>query len=88
MFEFSGERFNTGVSIIDSAMNVISPSLNIESIHTQDGLEILAQDGYSLLRESWDINTSVVTAENDEIQIEADSFINFTEIDPFSEGVY
>jgi hypothetical protein len=88
MFEYSGERINTGVIPIDSVFEQISPSLNIESIHTEDGLEIIAEDGYSLLNEAWDINTSVITADNDEIEAEADAFINFSEIDPFSEGAY
>jgi hypothetical protein len=88
MFEYAGERFNTGVRVIDKAMEELSPSMNIESIHTESGLELLAEDGYTLLHESWDINTGYTAADNDIIETEADNFLNFTEIDPFSEGAY
>jgi len=36
--------------------------------------------------ESWDIDNSDVTAQNDEIESEADDFIDFTQINPFSEN--
>lgn len=88
MFEFSGERFNTGVSFIDKTMEQYSPAMNIEAVQTESGVELLAEDGYTLLYEQWDINNNSDAADNDVIQTEADNFLNFTEIDPFSEGVY
>lgn len=88
MFEFSGERFNTGVADIDDAMSVYSPAMNIESFQTEDGLELLDESGYTLLRESWDVNNATPSADNDQIEFEADNFLNFTEVDPFSEGAY
>jgi len=88
MFEFSGERFNTGIPQIDLAMNKVSPSMNDESIHTETGVELIDESGYTLLLDSWDINNAVPSADNDAIQTEAADFLNFTEIDPFSEGVY
>ena len=88
MFEYGGERFDTGIEVIDSMMGDVSPALNIESIHTEDGVELLAEDGYSIIRDQWDINTANPSADNDIIQTEAADFLNFTEIDPFSEGAY
>ena len=88
MFEYSGERFNTGVSFIDTKMEELSPAMNIEAVQTESGVELLAEDGYSLLYEAWDINNAGDAADNDAIQTEAANFLNFTEIDPFSEGVY
>jgi hypothetical protein len=88
MYEYSGERFNTGIDQIDLAMNRVSPAMNIESLNTEDGLELVDQSGYTLLLDSWDINNAVASADNDTIQTEATAFINFTEIDPFSEGNY
>lgn len=88
MFEFSGERFNTNISFIDETMEQYSPAMNIEAVQTESGVELLAEDGYSLLYEAWDINNNNDAADNDIIETEADNFLNFTEIDPFSEGVY
>lgn len=88
MFEHAGERFNTGLQYIDDMMDTYSPLMNVESLLTESGVELLDQDGYTLLQDDWDINTAVVTADNDVIQMESDTFLNFTEIDPFSEGTY
>lgn len=88
MFEYAGERFDTGISVIDGMMGELSPSMNIDAFRTEDGVEILAEDGYSLIQDMWDINTSMPFADNDEIQAEAGSYINFSEIDPFAEGNY
>ena len=88
MFEYSGERFNTGVSLIDYTMEQYSPAMNIEAIMTETDVELIAEDGYSLLQESWDINNNGDAADNDAIEAEADNYLNFTEIDPFSEGQY
>lgn len=88
MFEYSGERFNTGISIIDGMMEDISPLMNIDAFLMEDGGELLDEEGYSLIHEEWDINTATPEADNDTIEREAVDFLNFTEIDPFSEGSY
>lgn len=88
MFEYSGERFNTGIATIDIIMGDTSPLMNIDAYLTEDGGELLAEDGYSLIHDDWDINTATPEADNDTLQLEGIDFINFTEIDPFSEGVY
>lgn len=88
MFEYSGERFSTGVSVIDTLMGDTSPLMNIEAFLLEEGGELIAEDGYSLIRDEWDINTTTIEADNDNIELEGIDFINFTEIDPFSEGQY
>lgn len=88
MFEYAGERFYTGISVIDSMMGDVSPALNVDAFHTEDNVELLAEDGFSLIQDTWDINTSVPSADNDVIEAEAGLYINFSEIDPFSEGAY
>ncbi len=88
MFEYSNERLNTGIREVDSIAKEFSLALNIESITLEDGLELKDEDGYSLMLESWDIDTSDTTFQNDEIQSFANGFIDFSERDPFSEGLY
>lgn len=88
MFEYSGERFNTGLGFIDNEMQSLSQTLNVEAIMFDNYTELTDEEGYTLIRESWDINTADATVDNDIIQSEAAGFLNFTEIDPFSEGGY
>ena len=42
--------------------------------------------GYKLVLEAFDIDVTDVASDNEEIQTEALDFVDFTEIDPFSEG--
>jgi hypothetical protein len=88
MFEYSGEVLNTGVREIDAIEKNYNIELNNFAISTESRLELRLEDGFSLLQESYDIDVIDPTAQNDEIQEEADNFINFSERDPFSEGTY
>lgn len=88
MFEYSGERFNTGLDFIDNEMQSISPAMNVAALMFDDLTELVTEDGYTLINDTWDINDADASADNDIIETEADNFLNFTEIDPFSEGAY
>lgn len=86
MFEYSGEVFRTGLPFIDEVMNIYSPALNDESINTENGLELQDEDGYTIIIEEWDIDNFDTTSQNDEIEALSDDFIDFTQINPFSEN--
>lgn len=88
MFEYSGEVFNTGVREIDAIEKNYNIELNNFAISTENYLELRDEDGFSLMQESYDIDVIDPTAQNDEIELEADTFIDFSERDPFSEGTY
>ena len=85
MFEFSGERFTTGLDFIDSLMESSSPSMNADALLMEGNIELTDEDGYTLIQEEYNIES---TADNDAIEAEAAGYLNFTEIDPFSEGAY
>jgi hypothetical protein len=85
MFEYSNEILNTGIEAVDNIAKVYSLAMNIEAITLEDGMELKDEDGYSLMLESWDIDTSDATFQNDEIETYADNFIDFSELNPFSE---
>lgn len=88
MFEHSGEKFNTGVAEIDQLMGFTSLALDNYALLTEAKEELVDEVyGLPILLESYDIDNQTV-ADNDEIQKEADEIIDFSEIDPFSEGVY
>lgn len=87
LFEYSNERFNTGIPEIDAIQGDYAIDMNNESINTQDGLQLLLEDGYSLIQESWDVDNNTEFAQNDEIEAIADGFIDFSQINPFSENL-
>lgn len=88
LFEYNNEFFNTGIEDIDGLMKSFSLGLNTFSILTENGLELTDEDGYSIILYNYDINENDVLATNDEFETEADTFLDFSEHDPFSEGTY
>ena len=88
LFEYNNEYFETGIEDIDKLMNNYSLDLSVFSIKTESGLNLTDEEEYAILQESYDINENDVLANNDELELEAESLLDFTERDPFSEGTY
>lgn len=88
MFEHSGERFNTGLPFIDSIMDSYSIAMNVDALMIEGNIELTDEDGFTLLLEEYDLEVIDTSAENSLFQTEASNFLNFTDIDPFSEGTY
>jgi hypothetical protein len=62
--------------------------LSVFSIKTESGLNLTDEEEYAILQESYDINENDTLATNDELELEAESLLDFSERDPFSEGTY
>jgi hypothetical protein len=88
LFEYSNEIFNTGISTIDDKQRDITFNLTDFAIKLQNGLALASEDGYDLVLESFSLDTQDPISDNTELQAEGDDILDFTEIDPFSEGVY
>lgn len=90
LWEYSNEVLNTGIPEIDSLQSRYSFDQFAHGIITQDGFNIVDDDGYPLLNENYNYSTVVGDAfeDNTEIQTESDTILDFSEIDPFSEGAY
>jgi hypothetical protein len=89
LFEYSGETFNTGIPQIDSIQDNLSMDLFDYGIQTEDGFMLATEDGDLIANENYNIETIDPTADNDNVELEALNFMDFTERDPFSEnGVY
>jgi len=86
LFEYSNEKMNTGFQAIDDLESNYSDAMNTYAIATENNLEIQMEDGFSLIREEFDLEVQDVLSDNYDIETEADNFLNFTEADPFSEG--
>ena len=86
LFEYSNEIMNTGFEAIDDLESNYSDAMNTFAILTENKLEITMEDGFSLVREEFNLEVQDVLSDNYNIETEADNFLNFTEADPFSEG--
>lgn len=88
LFEYNNEYFDTGIEDVDRLRANFSLGLDIFAITDESGIPITDEEGYYVVQESYDINENDDLAVNDEIEEEADAFVDFSERDPFSEGVY
>lgn len=86
LFEYSNEIINTGIDVIDSLQQKYSTSYNNFALLTESDLELIDQDGFTLTLENFVLETQDVLSDNQDIEVEADAIIDFSEIDPFSEG--
>lgn len=85
LFEYSNERFATGIELIDNLEEDYSTATNIFALMTESDLEISDEYGYPILNENYNLETVDVLADNTDLEIEADTFLDFTELNPFSE---
>lgn len=92
LFEYSSEEFSTGIADIDELfVGTVASGTNYSialsnfAIQTEDSnpYNLLAEDGYMLVDEQY-----ATAGDNEEIESEADEFIDFSTLDPFSEGEY
>jgi hypothetical protein len=86
LFEYSGEKINTGIPEIDILQKKFSTNILDWTINQEFGYEIKTEDGDYLILENSSLNDLVMASDNDEIQTESDAFIDFSAYDPFSEG--
>jgi hypothetical protein len=85
VFEYSGETFNTGIPEIDALQKQNSQNILDWTINTELNEPIKTEEGDYLILENAAVGN--VTADDSyEIQRESDEFIDFSSIDPFSEG--
>ena len=86
LFEYNNEIFNTGIPLIDDKQRDITFNLTDFAIKLETGLALTDEDGYDLVLESFSLDTQDPISDNTEFQAEGDGILDFTEIDPFSEG--
>lgn len=90
LFEFSNEIFNTGIPQIDDIYADFSIA-TINSLLLEDGSVLVDEDGYSLILSDGsasDYEGTRILTDAPIIQQTADGVIDFSELDPFSEGAY
>lgn len=85
LFEYSNELFNTGIPQIDQLSEIYENNPIDGTISMEDGVSLADENGDNIALESY-TQGSGLQEENDFFQQQANTFIDFTEIDPFSEG--
>jgi len=89
LFEYNSEYFNTGFSEIDDlyVSNFLGKA-SIFNLLVDDRLEspFLMESGEQFLTEGDELEVIDAAAENETIQTETDTFVNFSESNPFSES--
>lgn len=85
LFEYSGERFNTGRAEVDR-ISAHSFDLLNWSIETANGEYLVDESNNIIVTPKYDSVTIDPMFDNDAIQTEADDILDFNPTDPFSEG--
>ena len=88
LFEYNNEVFNTGIPLVDEKQKDLTFNLSDFAIKTESGLAIADEDMNDLVLESFSIDTQDPISDNTELETEGDSILDFSEMDPFSEGQY
>lgn len=89
VFEYSNERFNTGVEEIDSIEERFSFDINQFALGTDVGDLITDANGYPIIASTFDNDEQLadVLSDNDEIVEESNNVIDWSDRDPFSEDI-
>lgn len=88
LFEYSGELLNTGIPDIDILQQKLSTNI-LDWTILFDGANsapIMTEDSDYLILEGSSLNDKIPASDNEEIQNESDLFIDFSALDPFSDG--
>lgn len=86
LFEYSSEYMNTGINEIDSLQNHTLDFFNF-ALRTEDDNFIVDQSNNYIVTEKYMSQPGADSTDDSyEIQVESNTFIDFTQIDPFSEG--
>jgi hypothetical protein len=90
MFEYSSERFDTGIQEIDQLETNRSMDIELNGVFMMETGELPIHDerGERIILSGYAENDQddITDSENTFIETQADNFIDFTDKDPFSEG--
>lgn len=88
VYEYSGEILNTSIPEVDSIQVNYSPAITGYGYLTEEFnfYYLTDEDGYKFVNESFDLEEQSFISDNSELELEGDGIIDFSEIDPFSEG--
>jgi len=86
LFEYSHESFDTGIPSIDAFEDTLSGNMIDNILLTEEEDELVFEDGGQVVNESYRIEDTDKAANNEFFQTSSVDFIDFSELNPFSEG--
>ena len=88
IYEYSSERLRTGIDAIDNIEKERSLDMGIWGILTNDNYFITDNDGFEIIQSSYDFESQATDAfeDNTEFQLEGEEILDWSQVDPFSEG--
>lgn len=86
LYEGNSDIFNTGIPSIDDVYSAYTLVSDDYVLLAQDGSALTTEDGETIILQSYSVDAIDPNAQNDMFEQEGLDFIDFTEIDPFSEG--
>jgi len=88
VYEYSSERLRTGIAAIDDIEQERSLDMGIWGILTSDGYYITDNDGYEIIQGNYSFEEQATDTfeDNTEFQLEGEDILDWTQVDPFSEG--
>jgi hypothetical protein len=87
LFEYSNEVFNTGIPEIDRIQTNFSTNILDYAIVDESGNYLTDEDNNFLVMEKYNLGVIEGTGVNDTMRRETDGVIDWSEVDPFSEGI-
>jgi len=84
LFEYSGETFDTGVPEVDVIQEILSNNILDYGIIDEFGNVMIDEFGNIITDDSYELVDP--TADNDILQEEGGDWIDWSEMDPFSES--
>ena len=88
LFEYNNEILNTGIQYVDEKQKDITLNMTDFAIKLETGLALADEDMNDLVLEAFSLDTQDPISDNTQLQSEGDGILDFSEIDPFSEGAY
>lgn len=88
IFEYSSEKLNTGIEAIDTIEQKNSIVMETYGLLTNDGFVITDNDGFEIIQSNYNFETQAgdTYEDNTEFQLEGEVILDWSQIDPFSEG--
>ena len=88
LFEYSSERFSTGIPEIDILTKNFSEDIFDYTLITENGDRLTDESGNFIVTELFDSVLRDPLDDTKKFQSEGDAILDFTELDPFTEGRY
>ena len=86
LYESNSDKFSTGIEAIDTVYNALDLDATAYNVLTESGDTIITESGENIILELYEIESIDSQAQNEIFEVEGLEFLDFTEVNPFSEN--